>query len=168
MIQMIQMIIKWLVKKLFFRNNFSTIVKKLNLAFTTPKVPSKMCKICRPILGPTKPHKEHECPLAQAAHCSRCGTNGHFTEACTFKPKRVPFMKQAIPSVPAEPAPKSYAMADTNEAYVEYNRLFNLPVQGTVDLNKKTAVCHLESRGFILEPQPTRPPKRIIVRKSAV
>lgn len=142
--------------------------KKIELPFHDPKVPSKMCKICYLSLGPTKPHKEHECPLAQAAHCSRCGTNGHFTSTCAFKPKRVPFLKQAIASVPAEPAPKSYAMADTNEAYVEYNRLFNLPVQGTLELNKQTAVEHLLTRGFILEPQPTRPPKRVvIVRKSA-
>jgi hypothetical protein len=127
-----------------------------------------MCKICRPILGPTKPHKETECPLAQAAHCSRCGTNGHFNSDCAFKPQGIPFAKQAIPSIPAEPAPNSYAMADTNEAYVEYCRLFNLPVQGTLELNKQTAVYHLERRGYILEPQPTRPAKRIVVvRKSA-
>jgi hypothetical protein len=76
-------------------------------------------------------------------------------------------MRQAISSTPAEPAPKSYAMADTNEAYVEYCRLFNLPVQGTIELNKLTAVEHLLARGYVLEPQPTRPIKRIaIVRKS--
>jgi hypothetical protein len=141
----------------------------LNQQSTTPKASFKMCKICRPILGPTKPHKEHECPLAQAAHCSRCGTNGHFTSTCSFKPKSVGFTRQAIPSTPAEPAPKSYAMADTNEAYVEYCRLFNLPVQGTIELNKLTAVEHLLTRGYVLEPLPlpTRPIKRIaIVRKS--
>jgi hypothetical protein len=128
-----------------------------------------MCKICRPILGPyTKPHKETDCALAQAAHCSRCGTNGHFKVNCTFKPKRVAFATGAISSLPAEPAPNSYAMADTNEAYVEYCRQFNQPVQGTFELNKQTATDHLESRGFILEPLPMRPAKRIVVvRKSA-
>ena len=131
-----------------------------------------MCKICRPILGPyTKPHTDAECPLSQASYCSRCGTNRHFRGQCTFMPKPIAFTQQAIPSVHAEPIQKSYAMANTNEAYIEYCRLFALPVQGTMDLNKQTVVAHLETRGFLIEPLPTPPavPKRkhMLVRKSA-
>lgn len=132
-----------------------------------------MCKICQPILGPyTRAHKESECPLSQAAYCSRCGTNRHFKGQCTFKSKQVPFQKQAISSVKADTTSKTYALANTNEAYVEYNRLFNQPIQGSLELNKETALAHMESRGFILEQPPPPPiiPKRrpLVVRKSAV
>lgn len=130
-----------------------------------------MCKICRPILGPhTKPHTEAECPLSQAAYCSRCGTNRHFKSQCNFKAKPIPFTQQAIHSTPAEPGQKAYSIANTNDAYVEYCRLFTKPVQGTLELNKQTVVEDLERRGFVLEqppPPPIVPKKRhVLVRKS--
>ena len=131
-----------------------------------------MCKICQPILGPyTKAHKEAECPLSQAAYCGRCGTNRHFKSECKFKAKPIAFTAQAIPSIRAEVPLKTYALTNTNEAYVEYCRLFNQPIQGTIELNKETVVAHLEARGFILEPPPPPPsiPKRrpVLVRKTA-
>ena len=127
-----------------------------------------MCKICQPILGPyTKPHKEAECPLSQAAYCSRCGTNRHFKSECKFKAKPVLFTTQAIPSIKVEKQPNYYAIANTNEAYVDYCRLFHLPVQGTLELNKQTVEEHLTSRGLVLEPPPPQTKRKVaIVRKS--
>jgi len=130
-----------------------------------------MCRVCQPILGPyTKAHKESECPLGQASYCSRCGTNRHFKDQCTFKAKMVPFTKTAIPSVKADPAPASYSLANTNEAYVDYCRLFCLPVQGTLELNKATVVNHLEQRNMVLEPlpQPVQGKRRPVIQRKSV
>lgn len=121
-----------------------------------------MCKFCAPILGYTRPHDESNCALKQATVCPHCGPCTHFPKDCPKRSKPLPRGFQAIPSTAPSDPPQIYRLADSNQAYVEYLKLYKLEKQEqpTLEKNRKVVEAHLQKRGYILQ-VPLEPPTMV-------
>jgi hypothetical protein len=128
------------------------------------KIYTKMCKFCFSILGNTKPHKETECALKQAAVCPHCGPGTHFLSDCPVSPKLISKKQKVLPSLqPYEPV-NGIVLEHSNLGYIEYLKLYKQDYVSQIDKNRATVEAHLLKRGLILL-NPIEPSKKTLSAK---
>jgi hypothetical protein len=117
-----------------------------------------MCRKCEPILGPrVKKHSEADCPLAQAARCSFCGTSGHFSKSCHRKPTTLSDSAEPIPTIQIAEQKNTYLLGDSPDAHVEYLKLYDIEPASRKEKNKTLVTNHLKTRGKIMVVFPMKP-----------
>jgi hypothetical protein len=116
-----------------------------------------MCDWCIPVLGSSaEKHQKEKCCFLQGAACPRCGPKTHPPSRCPIVLKK----KAPIPSLKAEPRTKRpYAITNTNEAFVEYLKVHNLPIEKSIDRNRDMVTVHLGRLGCVpsYPPEPSEP-----------
>jgi hypothetical protein len=118
-----------------------------------------MCTFCQSILGCTKPHKESECALKQAAICPHCGPGLHFLEDCPIKPCKIPKQQKVLPSIQPADHPNELFMSSSNLVYIEYLKLHKQEYHVQLEKNRCAVEAHLATRGLRLI-QPIEPSKK--------
>ncbi len=109
------------------------------------------------MLGVPVQHDQTQCPILQAAYCTTCSMNGHFTNQCPNRPIQPLFTAQAIrnepPTQQQQPTQSTIYIGHTQEAYEQYCKSHSIPKADKISDTFARVKQHCASKGLkIMEP----------------
>ncbi len=114
-----------------------------------------MCTHCFKMLGVPIRHGAEQCPILQAAYCTTCSMNGHFTTQCPNRPIQPLFTAQAIPNESQQQDNQpTICIGHTQEAYEQYCKTHGIPKAEKVSDTFARVKQHCASKGFKLTEAP--------------
>ena len=100
-------------------------------------------------------HGQAPCPILQAAYCTSCSMNGHFTNECPKRPLQSLFHTKAIPVQVQNQNPKTTVwIGHTQEAYEQYCTSHKIPKAEKIADTFARVKQHCASKGHYLADPP--------------
>lgn len=107
------------------------------------------------MLGLPIRHGAEQCPILQAAYCTTCSMNGHFTNQCPSRPVQPLFHTKAISNEVQVPSSQPTVwIGHTQEAYEQYCTSHKIPKAEKVSDTFARVKQHCASKGFQLSEAP--------------